>query len=108
MKHLPGNTVRTVFDNYTYEYNVPTKDQSTGAPWVIASIDQELPNDSEWFDFLGNSNIKSRLIDLLVKYLLEKYQMDKDIFVNNRHTTYLNANSWKTFKVANELYPQPK
>ena len=32
MKHLPGNTVHTVFDNYTYEYNVPTKDQSTGAP----------------------------------------------------------------------------
>ena len=108
MKHLPGNTVHTVFDNYTYEYNVPTKDQSTGAPWVIASIDQELPNDSEWVDFLGNSNIKSQLIDLLVKYLLEEYQMDKDIFVNNRHTTYLNANSWKTFKVANELYPQHK
>ena len=34
--------------------------------------------------------------------------MDKGIFVNNRHTTYLNANSWKTFKVANELYPQHK
>ena len=46
---------------------------------------QVLPNDSEWVEW-GNSNIKSQLIDLLVKYLLEEYQMDKDIFVNNRHT----------------------
>ena len=34
--------------------------------------------------------------------------MDKDIFVNNRHTTYLKAKSWKTFKVADELYSQHK
>ena len=67
MKHLPGNTVHIVFDNYTYEYNVPTKDRSTGAPRVIANIDQELPNNSECVDFLGNSNKKSQLIDLLVK-----------------------------------------
>ena len=32
--------------------------------------------------------------------------MDKDIFVNNRHTTYLKGKSWKTFKVADELYSQ--
>ena len=73
-----------------------------------AKIDQELPKDSEWVDFLSNSNNKSQLIDLLVKYLLEEYQMDKDIFVNNRHTTYLKAKSWKTFKVADELYSQHK
>ena len=47
MKHLPGNTVHVIFDNYTYEYNVPTKDQSIGTPRVIANIDQELSNDSE-------------------------------------------------------------
>ena len=86
MKRLPGNTLHSVFDNYTYEYSVPTKDQSTGAPRIIANIDQELPNNSECVNFLGNSNCKSQLIDLLVKYLLEEYQMDKD--VNNRHTTY--------------------
>ena len=79
MKHLPGNTVHIVFDNYTYEYNVPTKDRSTGAPKVIASIDQDLPRNSEWVDILGNSNNKSQPIDLLVKHLLEEYQMDKDI-----------------------------
>ena len=86
MKQLLGNTVHILFDNYTYDYNVPTKDQSTGAPRIIANIDQELPNESEYVNFLGNSNCKSQLIDLLVKYLLEEYQMDKD--VNNRHTTY--------------------
>ena len=104
MKHLPGNTVHIAFDNYTYEYNVPTKDQSTSAPRVIANIDQELPNDSEWVNFLGSSNNESQLIDLLVKFLLEEYQMDKD--VNNRHTTFLKGKSWKTFKVAVELYSQ--
>ena len=67
-KHLPGNIVHLVFDKYTYEYNVQTEDRSTGAPRVIANIDQDLPNDSEWVDFLGNSNNKSQLIDLLVKY----------------------------------------
>ena len=34
--------------------------------------------------------------------------MDKDIFVNNCHTTYLKAKFWKTFKVADELYSQHK
>ena len=34
--------------------------------------------------------------------------MGKGIFVNNRHTTYLKAKSWKTFKVAHELYSQHK
>ena len=34
--------------------------------------------------------------------------MNQDIFVNNRHTTYLKAKSWKTFKVADELYSQHK
>ena len=67
MEHLPGNTVHIVFDNYTYEYNVPTKDRSTRAPRVIASIDQELPNDSESVDVFGNSNNKSQLNYLLVK-----------------------------------------
>ena len=108
IKHLPDNTVHIVFDNYTYEYNVPTKDWSTGAPRVIANIDQEFPNDSEWVDFLGNSNSKSQLMDILLKYLLKEYQMDKDILVNNRHTTYLKAKSWKTFKAADELYSQHK
>ena len=108
MKHLLGNTVHIVFDNYTYEYNVLTKDRSTGAPRVIANIDQELPNDSEWVDVFGNSNNKSQLNYLLVKYLLEEHQMGKDIFVNNRHTTYLKAISWKTFKVTDELYSQHK
>ena len=65
MEHLPGNTVHIVFDNYTYEYNVPTKDRSTRAPRVIASIDQELPNDSESGDVFGNSNNKSQLNYLL-------------------------------------------
>ena len=37
MKHFPGNTVHIVFDNYTYEYNIPTKDWSTGAPRVIVN-----------------------------------------------------------------------
>ena len=68
MKHLPGNTVHIVFDNYTYEYNVPAKDWSTCAPRFIANIDQELPNNREWVDFLGNSNKKSQLTDLLVKW----------------------------------------
>ena len=73
MKHLPGNTVHIVFDNHTYEYNVPTKDWSTGAPKVIANIDQDFPKDSEWVDLLGNSKNKSQVIDFLVKYLLEEY-----------------------------------
>ena len=34
--------------------------------------------------------------------------MDKDIFVNNRHITYLKAKCWKTFKVADEIYSQHK
>ena len=34
--------------------------------------------------------------------------MNQDIFINNRHTTYLKAKSWKTFKVADELYSQNK
>ena len=68
----------------------------------------QIINNTEWVDFLGNSNNKSQLIDLLVKYLLEEYQIDKDIFVNNRLTTYLKAKSWKTFKVGDELYSQHK
>ena len=96
--------VHIVFDNYTYEYSVPTKDWSTGVPRIIANINQELPNNSEWVEFLGNSNNKSQLIDLLVNYLLEEYEMDKDIFVNNHHKTYLKAKSWKTFKVTDEPY----
>ena len=106
MKHSPGNTVHIVFDNYTYEYNFPTKDWLRRAPRVIANIDQELPKYSEWVNFLGNSN--NLLIDLLVKYLLEEYQMDKDIFFNNHHTAYLKVKSWKPFKGADELYSQHK
>ena len=34
--------------------------------------------------------------------------MDKDIFVNNHHTAYLKAKSWKPFKGADELYSQHK
>ena len=82
MKHLPGNTVHIIFDNYTYEYNVPTKDQSIGTPRIIANIDQNLSNGSEQVDFLGNPNNKNQFIDLLVKYLLE------ELFetIDKRHT----------------------
>ena len=41
IKSLPGDTVHIVFDNYAYDYLVPSKDRYTGAPRLISSIDQE-------------------------------------------------------------------
>ena len=55
MKQLPGCIIHIVFDNYGYEYHVPSKDRSDGALRLVTNIDQELPHNNDWVDFLGNS-----------------------------------------------------
>ena len=105
MKHLPGEALHVVFDNYAYEYHVPSKDRFNGAPRLLSSIDQELPHDNEWFDFLGNAGNKSQLINLLVSHLTGEYEMGKDIYVNNGDTCYFKAQlNQSTSTICDELF----
>ena len=56
---------------------------------MLSDIDQQLPHENEWKDFLGNSKNKSQLINLLVDYVLgDDFQMNKEIYVNNGNICY--------------------
>ena len=61
---------------------------SDGALQLISNIDQELPHNNDWVDFLCNSDNRNQLISLLVSYLLDDYEMGKDVFVNNKDVCY--------------------
>ena len=109
MKHLPGEVVHLVFDNYSYEYQVPSKDRFDGASRLLSSIDQELPHDNEWSEFLSNSKNKSQLINLIVSYLTNEYEINKDIYVNNGDTCYFKARSTQSSSsICEELFSKHK
>ena len=84
LKPLPGTVLHIVFDNYEYKFQVPSKDRAVGVSRMLSDIDQQLPHENEWKDFLDNSKNKSQLINLLVDYVLgDDFQMNKEIYVNN-------------------------
>ena len=66
MTSLPGDILHIVFDNYEYPYDIPSKSRVAGVPRIVSNLDQQLPRENEWSDFLSNSRNKSKVIDLVV------------------------------------------
>ena len=46
---MPANNSHVIFDNYSYEYSVPSKQRDvTQMERVINSLNQDLPSTKEW------------------------------------------------------------
>ena len=68
---LPGGTLHLLFNDYRYEYSIPTKNRAVvDVERDINHLDQELPSTAEWDEFLMNSNNKFKLVTILVDYIL--------------------------------------
>ena len=49
---MPANNSHVIFDNYSYEYSVPSKQRGvTQMERVINSLNQDLPSTKEWNEF---------------------------------------------------------
>ena len=49
---MPANNSHVIFDNYSYEYSVPSKQRDvTQMERVINSLNQDLPSTKEWNEF---------------------------------------------------------
>ena len=50
---LVGDKLHVIFDNYAYEYNIPSKQRAVShIERFINILDQELPPKAEWEEFL--------------------------------------------------------
>ena len=49
---IPANNLRVIFDNYSYEYSVPSKQRDASQmERVINCLNQDLPPTKEWNEF---------------------------------------------------------
>ena len=85
LKAMPGKTMHVLFDNYSYEYNVPSKKRGIGLiERRINDINQELPPAGEWGEFLANDKNKFQLVNILVDHIIRNGDAtEKNIYVNN-------------------------
>ena len=86
---LPGNSLHVIFDDYSYEHSVPSKQRNvTHIERVINSLDQDLPPLKEWNDFLMNSKNKLQLVNMLVEF--SKTVLSKsEVFINKGSVCYI-------------------
>ena len=90
---LPGTNLHLLFDNYNYEYSVPSKNRAAlDIEREFNDLDQELPITSEWDNFLMNKNNKSKLVAILVDYILsDDCSIQKKVYINKQDKCYLKA-----------------
>ena len=61
---IPGKNLHTIFDNYGYEYSVPTKQRNVSQmERCINSLDQDLPPTKRWNEFLMNQKNKLQIVN---------------------------------------------
>ena len=77
------NNLHVIFDNYIYEYSVPSKQRDVSQKErVINSLNQDLPPTKEWNEFLMNYKSKLQIVNLLVDYIKSGRIRDKAVIVN--------------------------
>ena len=82
-KELPGKIIHIIFDNYDYNYQVPSKDRAADVPRVIPDVNQRLPREDKWSDFLSHSQNKCQFINLIVEFIF-----GDEYHVNNGDVCY--------------------
>ena len=85
---LPGGILHLLFDDYRYQYSIPTKNRAVvDVERDINHLDQELPSTAEWDEFLMNSNNKFKLVTILVDYILSnECKISKTVYINKQTT----------------------
>ena len=69
LSSMPGNNFHVIFDNYRYEFSVPSKQRDASQmERVINSLNQDLPPTKEWNEFLMNYKKTIQIVNLLVHY----------------------------------------
>ena len=105
---LPSSTVHLVFDDYKYEFSIPSKSRDTcNLERKINHLDQELPSAKEWDEFLMNENNKFKLVNLIVGFVLSnECTIGKTIYVNNQSVCYLKSldHAWSEFEPLNSTH----
>ena len=87
---LPGNSLHVIFDDYSYEHSVPSKQRNvTHIERVINSLDQDLPPLKEWNDFLKNSKNKLQLVNMLVEFFKTGVLSKFEVFINKGSVCYI-------------------
>ena len=92
----PGNNLHVIFDNYNYEYSVPSKQRDVSQmERVIKSLNQDVPPTKEWNEFLMNYKNKSQIDNLLVDYIKSARIRDKAV---NQLSRKLSTKDLSVFK----------
>ena len=94
IERLPGSTIHIVFDNYNCEDDTflnPSKGRLiSSTKRNICSLNQVLPNPSEWSEFLSNSKNKFQLCNLLADFFTTEHIVtDKKLFVAKEKLCYI-------------------
>ena len=80
---MPGNNLHVIFDSYSYEYSVSSKQRNaTQMERIINSLNQDLPPTKEWNEFLMNYKNKLQIVSLLVDNVKSGRIRDKAVIVN--------------------------
>ena len=70
LSSIPGDNLHVIFDNYGYEYSVPSKQRDISQmERLINSLDQDLPPTKEWNEFLMNHKNKLQIVNLLADHI---------------------------------------
>ena len=80
---LAGRNLHIIFDNYGYEYSIPSKQRPVSqVERIINSLDQDLPPTKEWGEFLMNQKNKLQIVNILVDYINSGCIKNKAVIVN--------------------------
>ena len=87
---MAGNNLHVIFDNYSYEYSVPSKHrEASQMERVINSLNQDLSTTKEWNEFLMNYKSKLQIVNLLVDYIKLGRIRDKAVIVHQGSECFL-------------------
>ena len=82
---IPGKNLHIIFDNYGYEYSVPTKQRNVSPmERCINNLDQDLPPTKEWNEFQMNQKNMLQIVNLLVEYIKSGAVANKAVIVNQK------------------------
>lgn len=92
LQALPGSILHLVFDDYSSPEGhlyLSKGRPDKGRERIISDLTQQLPNLSEWADFLTNDLNKFQLTKLLADYILSgESHLRKEVFVTKGHQCY--------------------
>ena len=109
LKSLPGSILHIVFDNYcqpddsTLYLSKARPDK--GIERRVTHLYQQLPQVSEWNDFLTNESNKLQLTQYLADFILSHESTIRDVFVIKGHMCYcLPAEQKSVSRAIQELF----